>query len=275
VAAVLASVNPALAGCLGRIDAITTQTPLRYDPFARQDFATNLIATIRNTGNTACTYAIDIEGAATTPKFGGTIGYTLAGPARPSNLGLIASQTTNTIRPGAQATVSIPLTIPKAQNVIAGNYSDRLRVKLRAPEASTGQPPYDRRHLVLTCSVPPLFQINIGGAGLTTTVDFGELTKGERRSVVIQTRATQDYALRLSSKNAGALILDDATAKWQVPYLAYIDGHPVNFSTGMPVKYQRRQYEDSHRLTIVIGDPQYKKAGLYKDIITILVTSGI
>jgi hypothetical protein len=49
----------------------------------------------------------------------------------------------------------------------------------------------------------------------------------------------------------------------------------VNFATGAPIEYQRRQYEDSHRLTIVIGDPENKRAGLYKDVITILVSTGI
>jgi hypothetical protein len=60
---------------------------------------------------------------------------------------------------------------------------------------------------------------------------------------------------------------------WTVPYTAMLDNRILDLSRAFstPLRAQTTLAGDSHILNITIGDPSRKRAGLYKDVITILI----
>ena len=135
--------------------------------------------------------------------------------------------------------------------------------------------PLDQIQIPLSCTVPPVFEINIAGSGQHTSVDFGELTSGKTTAVVLQTRATADYSLHFGSKNRGYLVCEaSSSAKIsRIPYSLMVDGQPIALLGSAFLQFKAQAGETSRHFTFTIGDTENTMAGLYKDIITVRIAS--
>ena len=106
---------------------------------------------------------------------------------------------------------------------------------------------------------------------------FGELRRNDQRTVVIQTRCTQNYKVQLTSQNSGSLVLEDGdeSGTSRVGYSAFFDGQSVNFAANRSIQYSAADFYENHKLMIQVGDISNKRAGLYKDVIVIRIMSAI
>jgi hypothetical protein len=120
--------------------------------------------------------------------------------------------------------------------------------------------------------VAPIAQVFFAGSAPTLTVDFGELTTGEQQALAVHAQATVPFDIHWSSENAGALKL--GTTSWTVPYTATFDGANVDNDTTV--------YSDTSSggtdgadvalpLVVTVGDAANKRAGTYRDVVTITI----
>ncbi len=260
------------SACLGKIVSITSQTPVFYNPFSPTDSQTNVTLKIQNTGSQQCAFQLFIPPVYYPLQFGGNLNFNLI------SSGMSASAADNTfsvstgpLLSGQTASVSAILRISRGQYAASGVRSTTIGFTLAQAGASGSPLPLDRLELTLKCTIPALFEINIAGSGRVTTIDFGELMPSAKRTVVLQTRSTQDHKLEFTSEHRGYLVregsLGDAISK--VPYTLSIDGQAVAVSGGAFLEFKTNSRETSHIMTVTLGDSRNKMAGTYKDVIII------
>lgn len=170
--------------------------------------------------------------------------------------------------------------IPRGQFAAPGSYADTLTLELYALDSAgqIGSSPVDSTTLQLSYAVPQILSVNIKGAGTTTTVDFGELTLGEQKTVTIQARSNHSYDLNISSSNHGvlALIPSVPSQNWSVGYEARLNSQLLDLHKATSVqKLPSTHSEDaSHTLEVTVGDVAKKRAGRYEDVITVQINAA-
>ncbi|MEJ2117424.1 MAG: hypothetical protein P8Y36_05765 [Alphaproteobacteria bacterium] len=275
------------AACLGKIDkGITVTGQTDYDPFNPNDTTEELLLTVRNTGDEACSYALAFRTPDGTAKLGKTLSYFLTS----QNGRSLLINTTANVPAASRLTRPVPvngtenfyyrIVIPRGQFAAPGNFADTLTLELYALDSSgqSGSTPVDNTTLRLSYTVPQILSVNIKGAGTTTTVDFGELTLGKQRAVIIQTRSNHSYDLNISSANQGAMKLTPPVPNrnWTVGYEARINGQLLDLHNGASVqKLPPTHSEDaSYSLLVTVGDTAKKRAGKYEDVITLQINAA-
>ena len=167
------------------------------------------------------------------------------------------------------------LTIFRGQPTFSGLLTAVLTFALSSAGAAPTQLPLDQVQIPISCSVPPIFEINIAGSGQYTSVDFGEITAGRSAAVVFETRATSDHSLHFKSQNNGYLVRDgsDSGETSRIAYSLKVDGQPIGLSGPAFLQFKAQAGETSRRFLFTVGDTAQKRAGLYKDIITVWIAS--
>jgi hypothetical protein len=108
--------------------------------------------------------------------------------------------------------LTVRLSIPSGQVAPAGDYAERIAVRLF--DQRGGGRLADEQGLTLRTQVHSRAEINLArqpGLGFDAgrsydVVDFEELETGESRAIVLRVRANAAYRLTLTSENAGALV---------------------------------------------------------------------
>lgn len=273
------------AACKGKIgNGTITSDQMLYDPFNPSDTADKLKLSIRNTGDEACGYALAFRTPGGSAKLGKILTYFLTGlNGRPLLIDAMtkvpaASQLAAPVPVDGTDDFSYRVVIPRGQFAAPGYYVDTLTLELYALDSvgQVGSMPLDSTTLQLSYTVLQILSVNIKGAGTTTTVDFGELTMGKQKTVIIQARSNHSYDLNISSSNYGAMALTPPvpSQNWSVGYEARFNNRPLDLNKGTSMQKLPPTYgeEASHKLEVTVGDVARKRAGEYKDVITVQIS---
>lgn len=274
--AMLIVAGEARAACTGKIIGINAQAPLTYSPFASWNATQKLVLSIQNTGNATCAFQVSIPSSFYPLRFGGKLAFAIESPGSQASIAQLFSAVTPAI--GASQTVKLDIVIKvfRGQVAASGAFSAEAGFVLTAANASLGQPPLDQAVISLSCTVPPIFEINIAGSGQQTTVQFDELAAQKAATVVLQTRTTGNHTLQLSSKNQGYLVGQGPAAQaGKIPYSLNLDGQPVALGTPSSLTFTAAPGEAARRLTITVGSTAGTLAGTYSDVITINIESSL
>lgn len=123
-------------------------------------------------------------------------------------------------------------------------------------------------------TVPDTMSLNIAGAGVSKTLDFGVLHSGDTKNVNIQARATSAFKIGFTSDMGGSLKLNgDDSSSWSIPYVATLDGSPITDASPYinNAAVGTNGLDLSLPFIVTIGDMTDKRAGTYSDIITLKV----
>jgi len=153
-----------------------------------------------------------------------------------------------------------------------GGYVHSFETKLHA--APDARPPesaeqLQTRALRLSVAVPAHLSINIAGAGVRKTIDFGELIEGERKQVRLETRSNQRFQLDVLSRNGGVLAMAPPYETSLVPYAMVLDGKALKLPDTVGPFAGTGLAGSQFDIEFTIGDVLNKRAGLYRDEVTI------
>ena len=262
----------AFASCAGKITSVSAQSPLTYSPFAAWNALQTLILTVQNTGAIACSYQVSIPPSFNPLQFAGKLSFSISSSSASANSML----TTQTLKPSQSAQLPIILTVPRGQPSLSGYFTSKVGFALAVAGSPAAQPPIDQAIVPLTCTVPPIFEINLAGSGRKTTVQFGNLEAGQKASVILQTRTNNDHRLVFQSVNGGYLSLHGHSGPAsKIPYSATVDGEPVTLTAPVALSFAAEPGEASRRVTVTVGDTSGKLAGTYTDVITVSILSSM
>ncbi len=262
----------AFAGCAGKITSVSAQSPLTYSPFAAWNALQTLILTVQNTGAIACSYQVSIPPSFNPLQFAGKLSFSISSSSASANSML----TTQTLKPSQSAQLPIILTVPRGQPSLSGYFTSKVGFALAVAGSPAAQAPIDQAIVPLTCTVPPIFEINLAGSGRKTTVQFGNLEAGQKASVIVQTRTNNDHRLVFQSVNGGYLSLHGHSGPAsKIPYSATVDGEPVTLTAPVALSFAAEPGEASRRVTVTVGDTSGKLAGTYTDVITVSILSSM
>jgi len=273
-------VSAALA-CEGRIDVDSRLVATGYSPFDPADKQNIVPVSVENTSEERCRFGIGFDYSPNGGQLGGQLSYQLAyegrslldSPANDSSPDLMLD-----VEAGERRTLDLKFVVSRGQFVTPGDYKDSLKLSLFS--VSDGNfIELSERDVVLVQRVAPDFSISIAGAGQKTTLDFGVLTQGASRDVKLSARSNTDYKLIVASDNDGKLRLTPQVSgkDWTVDYSAKLDSSTLDL--------QRDQWSTSalavaagglvkHNLEVTIGATDAKRAGTYKDVLTIVIEAA-
>ena len=285
--AAAAASGTAQAACTGKISKGTTVSgQMSYDPFNPSDMTEELKLSVRNTGDEACGYAFVFRTPGGTAKLGKILSYVLTSSnGRPLLIDATANIPAAALLPGpipvnTTEDFTYRIVIPRGQFAAPGNYADTLTLELYALD-SAGQPKsasVDSTTLQLSYTVPQILSVNVKGAGTTTTMDFGELSTGEQKAVIIQARSNRSYDLNVSSENHGVMVLMPPVPnrKWSVGYEAELNSQRLDLHSGSSVQKlpPTHSEEANYSLKVAVGDVSKKRAGKYEDVITVQINAA-
>ena len=271
----LGASRAAAQDCLGRILSFS-EAVADYNPFSPVAHRSTFNVTIENNGGAACLYRLHAKSAAQDNGFSFRIasadGEMLldseAAIADETSAGIISRQ----LEPAATQRLELVYSLPEGQYLPPGLVRAEAELVLVAADATgDSEIALDAAPLPLLCSVEDHLGVNIAGAGLMKTVDFGELIEGDSRRVVIEARANRSFLLEIESLHGGALAMEAPYQDWRIEYDADLNGRALK----LPFKagpYERGGIGgQSFPLDFRIGDVDSKRAGLYTDEITVTI----
>jgi hypothetical protein len=280
---VFLAAGEASAACSGRFAG---SPPLsgEYDPFAAADTAIAGRVTIENTGSVPCVFEIAAQPAPAIVAHGPIPQFELRGPAGDvlAASGLGPKDTARAIRhplaPGERAEIRVHLRLPAGQMLPPGRHELIFEVTLAEAGGGGGRdtrPLLDRGTLPASLRIDDRIGLNIAGAGVARTIDFGELRQGDSRRVLIEARGNRNFLLEATSRNGGALSMDAPHQQWRIPYTLMLGGVrtqlPARAGPFAPTSIAGQQLE----VLFVIGDVAAKRAGLYTDELTIEIKPAL
>ncbi len=280
------------SACNLELAAPTSILRLRYDPFDATPAKAGMVIQIRNTGGAPCEAAVALfrvgpaQASANGPD---RIDYDITDHRGASTLveGLTPSATLPpgagaTVRVAAGSTASLELTAMarRGQIVPPADYSDALDIGLYRATAGGYERVLGGNRLHIIISAVAVMRLSLAGGGRKTTLNFGELSEGATRSVMLQAYANQGFRLHASSENGGSMQPLDAAAKaeggWQAPYT-------VSLNRAGHLGLEAEQIVDitpaatglsgiAIPVEVRIGSIARLRAGLYRDVITLTAT---
>ncbi len=107
------------------------------------------------------------------------------------------------------------------------------------------------------------------------TLDFGELTSGDKREADIIIISNQNFKLDFSSSGGGALNRTDSWSEIVIPYTCLINGNQVSFVPWQAVTVYESGPADGDTLNVefIISDFWDVPDGVYKDNITVTISA--
>ena len=277
IAGLAALVNAGIASaCSGRFSGVTG-IDAAYAPFEAMNASKEFSITVQNTGATECIFwlggwhvAAGAEAAAPNFELRGRDGtLPSAGAASPTAPAWLGSRR---LAPNESHDFALVLAIPAGQVLPPGDYAHTFQTILHAsPDARPPQSvePLASRGLKVSIAVPAHLSINIAGAGVRKTIDFGELAEGERRQVRIETRSNQRFQLDVLSRNGGVLAMAPPYEASQVPYTVVLDGKSLKLPDTVGPFAGTGLAGSQFDIAFKIGGMINKRAGLYRDEVTI------
>jgi hypothetical protein len=189
----------AQGGCEAQFEGLGEAALHDYDPFSPIDAVTALTLGIRNTGTQECQYRVYFVRAPEIGALGPNIRYALndgggSGLLVSSELALEAANflVSAPLAPSAAGQLDYTADVPRGQYSGPDEFDDTVTVILTASDHSIE---LDRMTLRLRMRVKSVLDISLLGGGIGTEVDFGELTAGQSRTLVLQAYSNEDYAL--------------------------------------------------------------------------------
>lgn len=282
-AAIAAIVNGGAAGaCSGRLSG-AVNIDAAYAPFQALDASKEFSLTVQNTGETECIFwlgawrlAAGAEAAALNFDLRGRDGaWSSTGAASLAGPAWLASRR---LAPNESYDFVLVLAIPAGQVLPPGGYVHTFETKLHA--APDARPPESAerlqpRALRLSVAVPAHLSINIAGAGVRKTIDFGELIEGERKQVRLEARSNQRFQLDVLSRNGGVLAMAPPYETSLVPYAMVLDGKALKLPGTVGPFAGTGLAGSQFDMEFTIGDVLNKRAGLYRDEVTIEIRPAI
>lgn len=266
----------AFAGCDGKITGVKAQAPLTYSPFDAFNARQTLVVTVQNTGTLNCSYRVSVPPSFYPLQFGGKLSFSLSTTIASGDTAGTLTLTTPILGPGNSAQSPIILTALRGQATSSGQFIAGFGLALAAVGAPVGSPPIDQVSVPLTCTVPPVFEINLAGSGHRTSVQFGNLETGKNASVMLQTRTNGNHRLEFESSNRGLLALRGHSGPAAtIPYTATVDGQPLALASPAALSFATAPGEATRRFTVTIGNTSGKLAGTYRDVITVAILSSM
>lgn len=276
----LAAPSRASAACSGRIRSTDLAATLAYDGFAPLDATAIKDIRIDNTGSDDCAYWLAFyRNPAAPARLAERIVYEVrdAGGGtllsdRPPTVAPERFLATGKIRGGQSDRVEYQWTILRGQVVAAGAPADSI--DLRLFEAGTNTL-LDTRALRLTANVIANVSINLAGAEVssphTHTMNFGTLETGESKSVQVQVRSNQRFRLDVASTHGGRMRQAPPFDSWWVDYTATLGERTLHFPDSIGPFDSTTVNGLSMPFRVTIGDVSNKRAGVYRDEITITI----
>jgi hypothetical protein len=280
--------SPGFGACDGRMEGATHSISIGdYDPFDAADFRRRQTLTVRNTGNEQCSFVVGFwrqpaEGRLSwflSYKIENASGAALLSNNPPTTSGVPHLSFPN-IQPSQTVSADYYITLPRGQYAWPGSYYDndaKLALHSRTSQGAINAGALDVDDLRIEQRVMASVGINVAGGGLTTTLNFGELANGKERSVLLQTRANHAYQLALRSTNGSRLKLDPEVPgqTWSIPYSLRVNSQSVSLHAVALLGRSRPSDwggEESHALSFRIEDAGDRRAGLYRDTVTVEVS---
>jgi len=274
------SMSAALA-CDGKLDVGSRLVATGYSPFDPADKQNIIRISVENTSEQSCRFGIGFDYSATGGKLGDELSYQLSYKGS-SLLGSPVNDSSPDLRldveAGVRRTLDLKFVVSKGQFVRPGDYEDSIKVSLFS-KSDKNFTELSKQDVVLVQKVAPDFSISIAGAGQKTTLDFGVLTQGATRDVKLSTRSNTDYKLTVASDNNGKLRLTPPVSgkDWTVDYDAKLGSSTLNlerdkWSTSALAVDKGGLVE--HNLEVTIGSTDAKRAGTYKDVLTIVIEAA-
>ncbi len=275
---ILFACAPSLA-CSGRI-AAGMEARLDYDPFDPLGAAQSHDVTVENTSGDECAFQLrfEPEGAQGTFAFAvvGENGERLTGGTAP--IGSTDALLTRTLAPGETQSLRYMTTMPAGQMLAPGEYRHAVRLALTpvaggAPER--GGAPSDTTPIMLSAHVRDRLGVNIAGAGVMKTLDFGELASGATMRIIIEARSNRNFTLEAHSRNGGALAMDPPHEQWRIDYRMALNGRAIGLPATVGPFDQTSISGLPFEALFTIGDVDSKRAGLYTDEIIIEIKPAL
>jgi hypothetical protein len=269
------------AGCSGQIVA-GAGPDLLYNPFDAADKTQIHRVTVKNTGSEPCALALGFAQPAggsadqTAPliEIRATSGGLLLAGA--SALPVTGQLTSPPLAPDATYDFEYSVIIPAGQMLAPGAYSQPFELSLAAAAGgSAPAAPYQTLPMTVSCQVADNLGVNIAGGGIGTTIDFGALAEGQTHEVVIQARSNRRFSLRIRSENGGALAMAAPYAQWRIPYSMKLNEHDTSPPAEIGPFAATMLSGNSIAASFTIGNVSGKRAGLYRDCVTIEIVPAI
>ena len=272
--AAIVSAGPGQA-CSGRLSGAVS-VEASYAPFQALDGSKEFRVTVENTGETECIFWLGVEplAAGAGPaalKFnlrGRDGAWSSTGAASLAGPSWLASRR---LAPNESYDFPLVLAIPAGQVLPPGDAVYAFEIKLgAAPDARPpdGAEQFQPRGLRVSIAIAHL-SINVAGAGVQKTIDFGELIEGARKQIRIETRSNQRYQLDVISRNGGVLAMAPPYDTSRIPYAMVLDGKPLKLPAAVGPFTGTGLAGSQFDIEFTIGNVLNKRAGLYRDEVTI------
>lgn len=271
------------AACSGRIRSTELSPGLAYDGFSASETVAVKEVRIDNAGTDDCTFWLAFYRSPAAPAvLGGRLVYELRTSSgaellseRPPTVVPDRFLASGVVRGHQSARLEYQWRILRGQVVAAGRYADRIDLRLFEAEKNAV---LDAQTLALTAAVDASVSINLAGAEVSSphahTMDFGTLETGESKSVQIQVRSNQRFRLEVSATHGGRMQLASPLDAWSVEYVASLDGRTLRFPDSLGPFDATTVNGLSLPFRVTIGDVANKRAGIYRDEVTIAIVPG-
>jgi hypothetical protein len=266
--------------CSGRI-ASAPEPLADYNPFSPLDHVHSFQVRVENTGSETCRFQLSLEPGLMEIQFdyridGGT-GSHLADSRRAGDH--FAALTSRPLAAGEHQQFDLMLKIPAGQILGPGRYTAELSLSLTGSDGDaepiTGAPPIDSVAMRVICAVGDHLGVNIAGAGIAKTVDFGELVEGDSRHIVVEARANRNFILEIVSAKGGAMAMAAPYEQWRIPYALTLDGRGLKLPFRAGPFLNAGISGKAFSFDFQIGDVSAKRAGLYTDEITVTIRPAL
>ena len=268
---------PALAQCIGKFEDSAAYALPSYDPFSPQDVRVRKDFYVRNLSSQACRFRVYLVRTPPQGLFTNQLRYavtdeqafSLLAESAPSAAGrfLLSSE----VPAFGRVSLGYYLYVERGQVAAPAVYNDRVDAVLLREESADE---VDRQSVSLSMPVASVTNVSIAGGGIATTVQFGKLETGKSRSLILEAHSNTPYKLTFASAHNGNLRLDPPVPSqtWSIPYRLDVDGTAADLSTERVLPGDAPTGgKQAHTLTFQIIDAVAKRAGIYKDVITVKI----
>jgi hypothetical protein len=274
------------AACEPQVAPRSASVTAAYNPFDPAPLFRDIALEVHNSAGDPCYLAIALysDAGAATAGPSARLAYGVQSPSGGDILNhgvptpnISASLAADFAVPGGE-TVALPLrlAVPAGQVAAPGGYADAIRIALYT--VSDGRLIGEPAILPVSFAVDEVLKVSLMGGGQGATLDFGSMSRGATRTVMLRARANLGFKFTISSENGGTMRLRSATSAYatsSADYRIAVNGgatfgltHPQTVpgssgatglgGTNIPVE-------------IVLGETEHLRAGHYRDIVTIAI----
>ncbi len=255
-----------------------------YDPFSSSPLSRTFTVTFGNTGDAVCNFTVGFQTNAQPFGLAGTGGqrlpYTLSDNTNNVNVTPSTGQTSAaslvpvTIAPGGQQLIQYTFAVNVTDLPTDGTFQQQLLLT-----ALSGTSILEQKSVQLSLGVAPSAVISLRGAyssrGGSAYIELGDLRPGLVTSLLqLYVQSTGGYRIDAQSMNNGKLELAGSPG-WAIPYSLVIGANQMDLSGESSFTAPRTgsARQDLLPINFYIGDTSQKRAGEYRDVITLSVTA--